>query len=538
LLASRFAVTGGARDNNFGNAGTADITVSDTALEPAALLLQPLRRGRTEQTRRPARLLIAAHRAVPDVDSDHIPLLISLDQNTGQPVTTEGFGGAIHAQTGYPALVEGDGSVLVTVRPKPTPFTLPPPPTDPLQIRRINPDGTLGDLINLTVGFPAGINRLTRLPSGSLLVSGGSLVHGGWIARLTPAGVLDTTFGTNGVATPKPGNSDTALVLGHRTDGTLSVQVSSGSNVELCQLTTDGQLIPTYGTAGTGGFIHIDGFTHLLPGSGATGTWPTCYLDEDDQIIVVLTSSHDPSSFGAPVQVALRRIRTDGTYDKKFGIGVPRLRTPPADYVTALFAPTSTTGANSPDYAYLTFAGITWLSKTLYVIATGYAGGGMIGGYLAITKPIYPLLVITTWTREGKADRATLPGGYQEGGTNPFQYWYAIGVQKEATKSLLIFGGGGTPYDKTITLPDGTTHTETLVRQPGPAIFRVKQPNGLDMAFGDHGAAVIRVPELGPSVLAGHLSATKDRATLAFADLLNYQRGPLRTTYGGVVRFS
>jgi hypothetical protein len=58
------------------------------------------------------------------------------------------------------------------------------------------------------------------------------------------------------------------------------------------------------------------------------------------------------------------------------------------------------------------------------------------------------------------------------------------------------------------------------------------------MAFGDHGAAVIRVPELGPSVLAGHLSATKDHVTLAFADLLEYPRGPLRTTYGGAVRFT
>ncbi|MGH3658652.1 MAG: hypothetical protein ACRDUA_18510, partial [Micromonosporaceae bacterium] len=333
-----------------------------------------------------------------------------------------------------------------------------------------------------------------------------------------------------GITIPKP-NPGEVTILGENADGTTIAQLDT---TELCRLSSTGQLDTTYGT---NGFTDpVEGFNHRLdPGSNGTGA--TCLLDTDGQVIAVVKSGHFPDASTGHVLIALRRITTTGKIDPNFGIGPPNINPPPSTRRIKLFAPHSSAGS-PPDYANIRIAGMTWLRDTLYIIATGFAGGGTytLGNGLTIRKPEYPTLLITRWTRQGEVD-PTIPGGYQEGGTDPFLYWYANGVLRDAKESFLIYGGGGTPWTKTTQLPDGTTYTETLVRQPGPAIFRVNHPTGLDQTFGDHGAAVIRVPDLYPSVIAGGLSTARDHCTLAYLDPHQYQRGPLRSTFGGAARF-
>jgi hypothetical protein len=69
-------------------------------------------------------------------------------------------------------------------------------------------------------------------------------------------------------------------------------------------------------------------------------------------------------------------------------------------------------------------------------------------------------------------------------------------------------------------------------------VFRVTHPDGLDTTFGDHGAAVIPVPGLVPTVVAGGIT-DEGHATVAFADLSDLPRfgSPPRSTFGGAVRF-
>ena len=261
----------------------------------------------------------------------------------------------------------------------------------------------------------------------------------------------------------------------------------------------------------------------------------TPFLDTDGTVIVAVIGSSRDEIFTntGEVIVALRRITNTGQIDAGFGIGPPSVNPPSSSHCIRLTRPASTGSALSPLYHGVSFAGIIWIDDTLYLVGTGFAGGGYTS--TGLRKPEYPTLLITRWTGQGQVDRSVIPSGYEEGGTNPFQYWYAKGIHRDGKRSFLIYGAGGTPRTKTSQLPDGTTITETLVTQPGPALFRVNHPSGLDMTFGDHGAAVIRIPELYPSVIAG--GGSLNQCTLAYADLHQYRRGPIRSTFGGAARF-
>jgi hypothetical protein len=523
----RFATATGARDAGFGGAGTAMIRLEEPSLEPGGLLLSPAVH-RPRQPRSPARLLIAVTRSTAGIDCDRLPFLVTLDPATGQPMAAEGYGAvATVSRVGRPALVEPDGSVLMTYRVTDTSGRYMPGQATSLTLRRIDATGVRRGLTKIDPGVgPVMPLRLTRLADGSMLVSGT-----GWIAKLTPKLDLDTNFGTAGIATPKPGVSSDALVLGEQSDGNIMVDVISAGSHELCRLTPDGEVRQDYGT---GGFAGVYGFTHFLQ-PGASGSQAKCFLDEDDQVIIVATTDHDPRQWGGYVTVGLRRMTTEGVIDANFGLGTPSVNKPDADQIVVLFAPS--TPQTSEDYNSFRLAGMAWLGTTLYLAGTGFSGGAKYSsGGLQITLPEYSGLVVTRWSQDGRTD-PTVAGGFQEYGFDPNLYWYATSLQKESRSSLLIFGGGGTPWEVTTTFADGTKNVDHLARQPGPALFRISHPTGLDTTFGDGGAAVIRMPDLVPSVLDGQISSTGDRVTLAFADLIEYQRGPYRSTFGGAVRF-
>jgi hypothetical protein len=118
------------------------------------------------------------------------------------------------------------------------------------------------------------------------------------------------------------------------------------------------------------------------------------------------------------------------------------------------------------------------------------------------------VLVVMRWTRAGEVE-PTWPRGFQEGGVDPFLYWYAVDVEQESPASFLVFGGAGTPKELRSRHADGTIVTTVVAERPGPAVFRIRHPAGIDTNFVDHGAAVIRIPipEAAFSTIAGGFPA-------------------------------
>jgi hypothetical protein len=523
VVVSRFAVADGALDRGFGEDGLSQVELEEPGLALGGLVMQPARLGVHPNPPQPARLILTVSRTTDGLDCTHLPTLLALTPNTGAPVESFGYGGtALLSGVGPPAAVLGDGSALAQYRVQASQA----PAT---RFRRITADGRLGQLLDVDVPARGDfVHRFTPVDSDVLLVSGAG-GGGGWVTRVNRDLAVDTTFGQGGIVTPRPGRGGVAAVLGTRADGSIVVQLSDGTDTSLCLLSKDGRLDTTYAT---NGFLPLEAFGH--PGARGTGT--TCFLDSDGQVIVVVHSTD-------PVTLGLRRVTAQGHYDARFGVGLPSVNPPASDRTVTLHAPPTEAGTG-PAYSTFVPAGMGWLgsarSRSLYVVGTATAGGGLVNLHngLAIMRPAYPVLVVSSWTQTG-AVSTSITGGVQEGGVLPFQYWYATGVVAESPTSLIAFGGGGTPVTVQSQVSGGTPMTTKLTRWPGPALFRITHPGGIDFGFGDHGAAVIRTPDFVPSIFAGALSDAGDTLTLMHADLGEYKRdGTYRNRFGGLVRFT
>jgi hypothetical protein len=526
----------GGHASGVGDAGVAALAFEESSLEPSALLLQPAAIGFLRRRLRPPFVLVALSRPTGGIDCDWLPSLAAINAEDGERLSSIGYGGvalvsrAPESQMYDPALVEPDGSILVTHR-----------TGGQIQLRRLDANGALGALIEVaTPEAAAEIRGLMRLSDGSLLAYGAGFTAG-WVTKLTSEGALDTAFGDAGFFLHDggiPGSGDVTLVIGERGDGSLIVQVSApDGGGELCRLSAAGELITDYGAGEIGsspGYVKLQGFLQML-GQGVISSGTHSFLDQDGRVIVVATSGHDPRLGGMPVTIALRRLSADGHWDASFGMGTPTLNPPTSAQRVELHTPTGGTRA----YNSFQAVGIVRLESALYLIGTAFAGGGQdSGGFLF---PEWPVLVVTRWTNAGEKE-PSWPGGFQEGGVDPFLYWSAVDVQRESPTSFLIFGSGGTPKELRSRSADGTITTTLTAERPGPALFRVRHPNGIDWSFGDHGAAVIRIPipEAAFSILAGGMSGDAERATIAFADHAeSFRYGhPPRSLFSGAVRFA
>lgn len=531
LVGARFDA-GGERDAGFGDGGVSVPALEEPGLEPSALLLQPAAFGFLRRRLRPPFVFVALSRPTAGVDCDSLPTLAAVNADDGQRLDSIGYGGvALVSRLGEPALVEPDGSVLATHRTGDA----------SIQLRRLTSGGALGPLIDLATPEAGDeIRGLTRLADGSLLAYGAGVTKG-WISKLRSDGTLDEGFADNGffLHDGSPGIGDVALVIGEVADGSLIVQLSaSGGEGEICKLSADGVLDSGYGAGELGsapGHVELQGFLHLL-GAAANSSGTHCFLDEDGQLIVVVLSGHDPMLTGSPVTIALRRLDAAGHWDANFGMGTPIVAPPTSAQRVELHTPAGGTSAYNSFFA----RGIVRLDSALYLVGTGFAGGGQDSN--GARFPEWPTLVVTRWTSAGLKE-PSWPGGFQEGGVDPFLYWYALDLQKESDSSFLVFGAGGTPREFRSRHPDGTITTAIRAERPGPALFRVTHPNGLDRGFGDHGAAVIRIPipEVAFSIIAGGISGgRRPVATVAFTDRgESFLYGhPPRSMFSGAVRFA
>ena len=200
------------------------------------------------------------------------------------------------------------------------------------EIARFNSDGSLDQTFGSN-GFTltpfgdkrgdfAGADAMAVQADGKIVVAGTAnvlvnkqLYRELAVARYTPNGALDTTFGNNGQLTIGVGSLD-AVVGGQA----LSLSGSSidlvdqgqySQNVYVTQLTATGQLDPTFGAGGV---------VNLAPANQGTasgnGSQPCLTVQPDGKLVAVCYSNSS-----SPAGIHVTRLLANGTPDTGFGTG-------------------------------------------------------------------------------------------------------------------------------------------------------------------------------------------------------------------------
>jgi uncharacterized delta-60 repeat protein len=189
-------------------------------------------------------------------------------------------------------------------------------------ITRVNPDGTLdttfGNNGRVTTSFggstSAQITGLAQLTTGQLLAVG--LVSTGStsdvaLARYNPNGSLDTAFGTNGIATVNTGATN-EVVNGIIVDGSNNVYVAgnAGNNLFAARITSAGVLDTTYGTNGV--------TTSPGPAGSATASLQSVVLDSSGRLVASGFRGVANGTNAALSDFLVARFTTSGALDTTF----------------------------------------------------------------------------------------------------------------------------------------------------------------------------------------------------------------------------
>jgi uncharacterized delta-60 repeat protein len=197
------------------------------------------------------------------------------------------------------------------------------------EIARFNSDGSLDQTFGSN-GFTltpfgdkrgdfAGADAMAVQADGKIVVAGTAevfvqqqLYNELAVARYTPNGALDTTFGNNGQLTIGVGSLDAVVggqalsLSGSSID--LVDQGQSGGNVYVTQLTATGQLDPTFGAGGV---------VNLAPANqGSNGSQPCLTVQPDGKLVAVCYSNSS-----SPAGIHVTRLLANGTPDTGFGTG-------------------------------------------------------------------------------------------------------------------------------------------------------------------------------------------------------------------------
>ncbi|MEZ6123004.1 MAG: Calx-beta domain-containing protein [Planctomycetaceae bacterium] len=156
------------------------------------------------------------------------------------------------ANEGVVAVVQPDNKIVLASTPSVSPT---------MQLVRLNPDGSrdtsfgtagLTTVVPL-VGTNSRVHAITLLPDGRILAAGGDSNNNGsaYLVQFNADGTVDSTFGTNGVATPAAGGVIKDIVL--RPDGRIlaATGINGTQYFRFAQFNADGSLDTTFGSAGT-----------------------------------------------------------------------------------------------------------------------------------------------------------------------------------------------------------------------------------------------------------------------------------------------
>ena len=188
-------------------------------------------------------------------------------------------------------------------------------------IARLNSDGTIDGTfgnsgsLELGSGTTDDVIKDIAIDSSGRIIIVGTTVVGGTntnlaIARLTPNGQLDTTFGTNGVVTyDNMGKNDIAEAVKIDSSGKIVIAGHSGHTMALAKFNTDGNLDTSFGTNGL-----------FLNTSGVKSASLDLTIDANDNI---LATGMIAETALLKYKMAVWRLDTTGKLDTSFnGTGI------------------------------------------------------------------------------------------------------------------------------------------------------------------------------------------------------------------------
>lgn len=188
------------------------------------------------------------------------------------------------------------------------------PATYQVAVVRYNTDGSLDSTFgnNGKVTIPVGTAK--SFATDIALQEDGKIVLGartydnvsGDIAlvRLTPDGVLDNTFGTNGIVVANSGNSDVSSSLLIAEDGKIYLGGDSNETFSVTRFDADGTLDTTFGSNGWAIIPFVNNKSYLQK----------MVFQEDGKIVLAGFSINNEGRY----QMTVARIHPDGSLDSEF----------------------------------------------------------------------------------------------------------------------------------------------------------------------------------------------------------------------------
>ncbi len=318
-----------------------------------------------------------------------------------------------------------------------------------------SPDPTFGSNGKQLIAFQSGGNDVNARGNGLIVLADGSVIVAGGVStfgvvtKLTNAGLLDTTFGTNGSTISNFGGSSASLnAIVAQTDGTFFAGGSAGGNFVVAKFTATGGLDTTFGSGGSTKTAFVG--TDVAAGIA---------LQSDGKIVLAGRAAND---------CALARYNINGTPDTAFGVG---------GKVTSNFVPGNPDAINEvliqADGKILGvgIAAPTGLERHLLVryntngtLDTTYGTNGVAGSYfgnsqeflygaklLASGKVVVVGFIgrnatIARYNADGSPDRGFMCGGFGWVYFNnipTFGYFYDVAIQPDG--KVVAVGQGNSP---------------------------------------------------------------------------------------------
>ena len=360
----------------------------------------------------------------------------------------------------------------------------------------LDPTFGTGGVVETAIGSAASARAMVLQPDGKIVLAGSAYPGGIAVARYSPEGKLDPTFGTSASMT---GPEETQLAVAIQPDGRI---VTAGRNNNTDYVMTVTRYLP-------------NGNIDSAFGSGGVATGPTgdanAVAIQADGKILVAGGSPDPN-MGSSNEFTLIRFLSGGTPDPDFGSnGVVRTRVGSSDTAWGLALQANgrivaggSGGVDELRMAIARYEPNGELDPTFG--ANGVVTDPVAGQYAAATS-----IALDTAGRvvaAGFADQKVAVARYRADGS--------VDRTFGANGSTTV-GSGGLDEAEAIALqPDGRI-VVTGLGANAFAVMRLGADGGLDSTFGDDGisrkalgvfsgASAVAVQPDGPILAAGYVS--------------------------------
>jgi uncharacterized delta-60 repeat protein len=219
----------GSLDTSFGSAGEVLTNITTSASEGQGSLVQG-----------DGKIVIAGTLVIPGSGAE---FALARFDTSGRFDTTFGSGGVVYTAIGINAVgdssahadavaLQSNGDIVAAGRSSGSEFTL----------ARYTPSGSLDPTFGtsgvVVTSQASWLNGLAIQPTDGKIIAvggtaGGDANYGSWLVRYNPDGSLDVTFGTGGIVNPTFGQGDTAVAL--QSDGKIMVTAVNNGNFGLAR---------------------------------------------------------------------------------------------------------------------------------------------------------------------------------------------------------------------------------------------------------------------------------------------------------------